>query len=75
MTIFITLPLLPGTKTRIIPFPSTGISFSVIKSTALPEWGIEGKKENGRDEPLRPYIDPKSIEEKKIFLQIHTADF
>ena len=29
------------------------------------EWGIEGKKENGRDEPLRPYIDPKSIEEKK----------
>ena len=29
------------------------------------EWGIEGKKENGRDEPLRPYIDPKSIADRQ----------
>lgn len=29
------------------------------------EWGIEGKKENGRDEPLRPYIDVKSIESRR----------
>lgn len=29
------------------------------------EWGIEGRKENGRDEPLRPAIDPSSIESRQ----------
>lgn len=27
------------------------------------EWAIEGKKENGRDEPLRPFIDVHQIKE------------
>lgn len=29
------------------------------------EWGIEGKKENGRDEPLRPAVDPEDEESRK----------